>query len=117
MLPQQFATKDVILSRRQIFLLISCMFLSILPSQINNKRISFAQLMTIHDNELKHTAKPQMRFEKLKCIINYLKFMTDNEDIFQEEVIYRRVYHSNKEYLTNRLNTQLCSVLTSRHKI
>jgi len=61
MLSQKYKTQDVILSRKQIFLLIGCMFLSILPPQMNNELVSFAYLMTINDKDNRNMDKSKIR--------------------------------------------------------
>jgi len=44
--------------------------------------------------------------------------MVDNDQIFEDIVVYRRVYNSNKTYFANQIqNIKLSKVICSRDKI
>lgn len=82
MLPALNQTQKIVLTRKQIFILIASMFLCIIPPQMNNKLVSFIDLMTTRSMDDVHKQKPIIRLEKLKCVINYLQYMCDVEDIY-----------------------------------
>jgi hypothetical protein len=69
-------------------MLVASMFLSIVPPQTFTEQTSFYDLMSIKNADEKSRHKPPTRLEKLKCVINYLKVMSDREDLYHEKVIF-----------------------------
>lgn len=116
MLPQINSTREITLSRQQIFLLIASMFLCIIPPQMDNSIVSFVELMALRPIDYKYPAKAVVRLEKLKCVVNYLKFMNKNEEIFMENVVIRRVYSENS-FSESKPDTPLSKVTIEAGKI
>lgn len=86
------------------------MFLSIVPPQFHTEQTSFYDLMSLKSSDETNKQKPIVRLEKLKCVINYLKIMSENEELYNETVTFERAISYNKEYLRADKETPLRTV-------
>ena len=98
MLPRLNRSQSVVLTRSQIYLLITSMFMCIIPYQMSNQLVSFAELMALRPVDEKYKHKPPVRLEKLKCVVNYLKYMLKHEKWSNEKVTFERIYMSDHFY-------------------
>lgn len=83
---------------------------------MDNSTVSFVELMALRPIDSKYPAKAVVRLEKLKCVVNYLKFMNKNEEIFMENVVIRRVYSKNS-FTESKPDTPLSKVTIEMGKI
>ena len=77
LLPYVGVRERVSLTRQQIFILICAMFFSIIPEQFHTKNTSLTELMSRRpaDSDSKNSHKAVIRLEKLRCVVNYMKYM------------------------------------------
>lgn len=73
--------------------------------------------MSIKAADEKDKHKPPVRLEKLKCVINYLKFMSEHEEIYEQKVVFQRAVSYDKEYLSDEKSTPLGSIQVECGKI
>jgi hypothetical protein len=98
MLPRFNRSQSVTFTRTQVYLLIASMFVCIIPYQMNNRLVSFTELMALRPADEKYKHKPPVRLEKLKCVVNYLKYMLKHEQWSNEKVTFERIYRSDPFY-------------------
>lgn len=116
MLPRLNRSQSVILTRNQIYLLIASMFMCIIPYQMNNQLVSFAELMALRPVDEKYKHKPPVRLEKLKCVVNYLKYMLKHEQWSDEKVTFERIYSPDPVY-KNTVAKPVSNVIIEEGKI